>query len=81
MSYGSEVRAEMEINQMIAEDEERLRLRTGFWRRKDGSLISIKDMDDGYIRNCIARLRRYEYDEIGELWIKRFENEIEKRAG
>lgn len=53
----------------------------GIWRSAKGQM-NIQDMKAGHIKNCIACLEDYRIDYgeyLNNLWIKTFEQELERR--
>lgn len=44
-------------------------MNNGYWRKKDGELISIKKMEESHIRNCIAMLKREMPGEEHDDWL------------
>ena len=74
MSYGEELREEGEIAYECALHN----ANHGKWRQKDGTYISLRDMDDSHIRNCINLLQDRN-DDISEAWKSRFSEELEFR--
>ena len=80
MSIGRELAQEACIEYWIQDWETRDRIEKGNWKTKDGAYINIKDMTDSYINNCIIYLSKQSVIfEYSELWIRRFEKELEFR--
>lgn len=83
MSYGAELLEESRIDYEIWYDRNISNINNGIWIQKNGSKIKIQEMKNTHIQNCINMLkRRLEKDisnEFAELWIIRFEKELEFR--
>ena len=80
MSYGLEVLEEFLIDQDVALEMKYRELESGEWSTRDGELIKIENMDIQHIRNCIRMLNRNRAnDELAQLWIEKFEAELDRR--
>lgn len=80
MSYGREIIEEWYIDAAIAQLEMERKVENGIWTQRDGTEISLKDMTDTHIQNCINMLERKQYkSDIVYAWIKRFKEELVSR--
>jgi hypothetical protein len=57
---------------------------TSCWVDQSGKTWKVREMAESHLSNCINFLRRQirknpDYEETGELWIKAFETELERR--
>jgi nuclear transport factor 2 (NTF2) superfamily protein len=80
MSYGSEVAEELMIDAEIAYSQHINRLMKDMWTMRDGKTISVSDMTNKHIRNCLNMLEN-KNDEISKMWFNRFEQELKDRYG
>ena len=82
-SYGEEWMTETLINREIWYQRNMDLLNSGIWTQKDGTKISISKMTNSHMQNCINMLKRKldknTENEFTELWINRFEKELEFR--
>ncbi len=78
MSYGSELATEIMINRETEYQYQVGLVMRGLWTTKYGKHISILDMTNEHIENCIKMLsKKAEYgSELAELWIERFKQEL-----
>lgn len=83
MSYGEEAMIDMMIDEEIWYQKNMDRLNSGIWTQKDGTKISISKMTNSHMQNCINMLKRKIANNTGneftELWINKFEKELEFR--
>lgn len=83
MSFGREIAEEWAIDAEVWYYEELDRCAKGDWTQRDGTVINISDMEHSHIQNCIQMLKRqeekYGTDDIREVWIDQFTEEIERR--
>ena len=78
MSYGREIAAEMAIDLEVAYLQHIDRLMKSLWTMEDGTIISVSDMDVQHIGACIRMLKKHD-DDLSEMWIRRFRDELEER--
>lgn len=78
MSMGEEILTEMEIRSEIFRDRQLNAIKEGVWTMKDGQTIRLDQMSDRHIQNCIRMLNDKD-GEIPELWVKRFQKELDFR--
>ena len=79
MSYGRELAEEMMIDEDIFYFQHLSRIMQGMWTKKDGTQISIHDMQSSHILNCLSMLAKRD-DDIAYLWKARFLKELEDRV-
>lgn len=63
-----------ELNQVRAEIESSKNI----WTTKEGKKISVNEMDESYILNCINMLKR-NHSPFADLYISMFQKELKKR--
>lgn len=78
MSMGEEILTAMEIESAIFRDRQINAIKEGVWTMKDGQTIRLDQMSDRHIQNCIRMLNDRD-GEIPELWVKRFQKELDFR--
>lgn len=76
MGYGREI---MEENAWAMEDYW-FRLEHGIWTMADGKEISVKNMSEDHIDNCINMIKRKSYlNDLDRAWLEVFEEEFNRR--
>lgn len=84
MSLGEEISLEYEMEhelyllrmQSIVESN----ARKGIWTTKNGEKIHVSNMTTSHIKNTIKMMERNDKEDLLLPWIKRFEEELDKRG-
>ncbi len=76
MSYGREIMEEQAPMYEAALD----RAYAKIWTIRDGSTIKVKDMTTAHINNCLHMLGPPDNDDLIEIWITTFEEELKERS-
>lgn len=80
MSLGREISEEMAIDYEVYEGINIQRMKRGVWVMRGGTEINLSDMSASHIWNCIRMLERNEEkDDIAQMWIDTFLEELERR--
>ena len=75
MDFGAELREEWEIEQGILRIRAEEQADKGLWTTRDGDILSVHNMSDSHIENCLKMLKRSSNIELTEPFIIMFEKE------
>ena len=78
MSYGKELETEITIEHELVYARAASMTEKGIWETKDGQKLSVRDMTDSHIANCLAMLKRGR-SPYADPFIVMFENEKKRR--
>lgn len=78
MSMGEEELIDLEARAEVFRGWQLRSIKEGVWTMKDGQTIRLDQMSDRHIQNCIWMLNDKD-GEIPELWVKRFQKELDFR--
>ena len=79
MSYGVDLAIEMAIDHEIYEEINIRNMERRVWTMRDGKEIPLSDMTTKHIQNCIRMLERGTPDDIAEMWVRTFTEELNRR--
>ena len=78
MSYGSELRDNMMVDEAVEEFLIESLLKNKQWQIKSGKTLDIKDMETSHIQNCINKIVKSDYQWRG-MFYRMLKKELESR--